>query len=147
MKPEETIDFHLKSAWQSLSRMYNDLAQSYGGTMATGHVLLSIDSKGTPSTALGPKMGMEATSLSRTLKVLEERQLIERSKHPSDGRVVLIHLTDEGKKMRAHARNAVIEFNSRIQDLFAPSDLQAFFRVAQGITEFSASEKKSQRTI
>ncbi len=147
MKPEETIDFHLKSAWQSLSRMYNDLAQSYGGTMATGHVLLSIDSKGTPSTALGPKMGMEATSLSRTLKVLEERQLIERSKHPSDGRVVLIHLTDEGKKMRAHARNAVIEFNSRIQDLVAPSDLQAFFRVAQGITEFSASEKKSQRTI
>lgn len=147
MKPEETIDFHLKSAWQSLSRMYNDLAQSYGGTMATGHVLLSIDSKGTPSTALGPKMGMEATSLSRTLKVLEERQLIERSKHPSDGRVVLIHLTDEGKKMRAHARNAVIEFNSRIQDLFAPSDLQAFFRVAQGITEFSESEKKSQRTI
>ncbi|CAI8246130.1 MAG: Multidrug resistance operon repressor [Flavobacteriia bacterium] len=147
MKPEETIDFHLKSAWQSLSRMYNDLAQSYGGTMATGHVLLSIDSKGTPSTALGPKMGMEATSLSRTLKVLEERQLIERSKHPSDGRVVLIHLTDEGKKMRAHARNAVIEFNSRIQELVAPSDLQAFFRVAQGITEFSASEKKSQRTI
>ena len=147
MKPEETIDFHLKSAWQSLSRMYNDLAQSYGGTMATGHVLLSIDSKGTPSTALGPKMGMEATSLSRTLKVLEERQLIERSKHPSDGRVVLIHLTDEGKKMRAHARNAVIEFNSRIQELVAPSDLQAFFRVAQGITEFSATEKKSQRTI
>ena len=43
MKPEETLDFHLKSAWQSLSRMYNELALSYGGTMATGYVLLSID--------------------------------------------------------------------------------------------------------
>ena len=32
-------------------------------------LLLSIDpEKGTPSTSLGPKMGMEATSLSRTLK-------------------------------------------------------------------------------
>ena len=146
MKPEETLDFHLKSAWQSLSRMYNELALSYGGTMATGYVLLSIDAKGTPSTALGPKMGMEATSLSRTLKVLEERKLIARSKHPSDGRIVLIHLTDEGKKMREHARNAVIDFNTRIQKTVAPSDLQAFFRVAQAITEFSAHEKQSQRT-
>ena len=97
--------------------MYNELAQSFGGTMATGYVLLSIDAKGTPSTALGPKMGMEATSLSRTLKVLQERQLIERSKHPSDGRIILIHLTDEGKKMREYARNAVIDFNSRMQQI------------------------------
>ena len=37
---------------------------------------LSIDpKKGTPSTSLGPKMGMEATSLSRTLKSLEEKKV------------------------------------------------------------------------
>ena len=45
--------------------------------MATGFALLSIDpEKGTPSTSLGPKMGMEATSLSRTLKTMEEKGLI-----------------------------------------------------------------------
>ncbi|GIR50705.1 MAG: hypothetical protein CM15mP59_4470 [Flavobacteriaceae bacterium] len=36
--------------------------------MATGLALLSIDTEeGVPSTSLGPRMGMESTSLSRTL--------------------------------------------------------------------------------
>ena len=38
-------------------------------------------------------MGMEATSLSRTLKTLEEKKLIERRANPNDGRSVLIYLT------------------------------------------------------
>ena len=66
---EKTIDYVLRATWQAVSRMYNEEANKYGATMATGFVLLSIDKeKGTPSTALGPKMGMEATSLTRTLK-------------------------------------------------------------------------------
>ena len=36
--------------------------------------------KGTPSTSLGPKMGMEATSLSRTLKTMEIKNLITRKR-------------------------------------------------------------------
>jgi MarR family transcriptional regulator, organic hydroperoxide resistance regulator len=68
MKPEETIDFQIKIAWQSIGRLYNEVAAKYDSTWATGNVLLAIDvEQGTPSTALGPKMGMEATSLSRIL--------------------------------------------------------------------------------
>ena len=74
MKPEETVDFHIKRTWQSIAKMYNEVAAGYGATMATGYVLLNIDKElGTPSTALGPKMGMEATSLSRILKSMEEK--------------------------------------------------------------------------
>ena len=69
--------------------------------MAVGFTLLSIDPKtGTPSTALGPKMGMEATSLSRILKRMQEQGLIERKPNPKDGRGVLIHLTDFGLEKR-----------------------------------------------
>ena len=58
------------------------------------YTLLSVDPQnGTPSTSLGPKMGMEATSLSRILKTLESMNLIERLPNPNDGRGVLIHLT------------------------------------------------------
>ena len=47
--------------------------------MTLGFTLLSIDPKtGTPSTALGPMMGIEATSLSRILKTLEDRDFIVR---------------------------------------------------------------------
>ena len=101
LKPEETLDFHIKYTWQSIAKMYNEEAARFGATMATGYVLLNIDlDTGTPSTALGPKMGMESTSLSRILKTMETQGLIERRPNPNDGRGVLIFLTDFGKEKR-----------------------------------------------
>src|SRR5690554_8239935 len=80
--------------------------------MTTGFTLISIDPEaGTPSTALGPKMGMEATSLSRTLKSMEKKGLIERRRNPADGRSVLIHLTPYGKEMREYSKTVVLGFD------------------------------------
>ena len=72
MKPI-TIEYALRTAWQSVTNMYNDKASAYDSTMSMGFTLLSIDAEGTPSTALGPKMGIESTSLSRILNSLEKR--------------------------------------------------------------------------
>ena len=70
--------------------------------MATGLALLSIDTEeGVPSTSLGPRMGMESTSLSRTLKSMENQGLIRREPNPEDGRGVLIRLTEEGLEKRS----------------------------------------------
>ena len=92
-----TIDHALRATWQAISKMYNEEAKNYGLTMAIGFTLLSIDPKGgTPSTTLGPKMGMEATSLSRILKNIEEKGYIQRKRNPNDGRGVLIYLTPLG---------------------------------------------------
>ncbi len=143
MKPEETIDFHLKSTWQAVSRMYNEVAATYGGTMATGYVLLNIDADGTPSTSLGPRMGMESTSLSRTLKTMEEKGLIERRKHADDGRIVLIFLTAEGKAMRDKAREAVLHFNQRMRAIIPEENLTGFFRTMRLIQAYIESEKKN----
>ena len=97
---DKTIDYILRATWQAVARMYNEEAAKYNATMATGFALLSIDREnGSPSTTLGPKMGMEATSLTRTLKSMEERGLITRKKNPTDGRGVIIQLTKEGKEI------------------------------------------------
>ena len=62
-------------------------------------ILLNIDMyEGTPSTQLGPNMGMEATSLTRSLNNLEKLGVIERKKDPNDKRKTIIHLTEFGKK-------------------------------------------------
>ena len=74
---------------------------NYDATMTMAFTLLSIDAGGTPSTALGPKMGMESTSLSRLLNTMEERGYIERRPNTEDGRGVLIFLTQQGKEKRA----------------------------------------------
>jgi MarR family transcriptional regulator, organic hydroperoxide resistance regulator len=96
---EKTIDYILRTTWLAVNKMYNEEAAKFETTMATGFALLSIDPEhGTPSTSLGPKMGMEATSLSRTLKTMEEKGLIKRKPNPEDGRGVIIHLTEFGKE-------------------------------------------------
>jgi DNA-binding MarR family transcriptional regulator len=96
---DKTIDYVLRATWQAVARMYNEEAAKYDASMALGFALLSIDKEGgTPSTTLGPKMGMEATSLTRTLKTMEEKGLIIRKKNTDDGRGVLIFLTEFGKK-------------------------------------------------
>ena len=65
-------------------------AAKHDSTMATAFVLLNIDyENGTPSTALGPLMGMEPTSLSRILKSMEDKGAISREKNPDDGRSVI----------------------------------------------------------
>jgi predicted transcriptional regulator len=126
---DESIDHHLRATWQAVAKMYNEEAHKFESTMATGFALLNIDQlNGTPSTALGPQMGMEATSLSRILKSLEGKNLIFREKNPDDGRSVLI------------SKNIVIQFNKKIKEQITDEQLRNFFEVTKKINQL-ISEK------
>ena len=139
---DKTIDYILRATWQAVSRMYNEEAIKYGATMATGFTLLSIDKDGgTPSTALGPKMGMEATSLTRTLKNMDEKGLIYKKPNPADGRGVLIFLTELGKEKRELSKNTVLQFNNEVKNHITTDQLKNFVEVSEIINEL-ISEKK-----
>lgn len=135
MKPEHTIDFHLRWLWQKIIRIYNQEASKFGGTMSVGYVLLNIDKAGTPSTKLGPKMGMESRSLTRSLKAMEDNGLIFKTQAENDGRLVLIHLTDDGKKYRDTAREVVLKLNEYVHENIDPEQLKVFFAVSKQINE------------
>jgi MarR family transcriptional regulator, organic hydroperoxide resistance regulator len=133
---DKTIDYVLRATWQAVARMYNEEATKFDGTMATGFALLSLDKEdGTPSTTLGPKMGMEATSLTRTLKSMEEKGLIIRKKNPNDGRGVLIYLTEFGKEKRELSRTTVLKFNDTIKANISEEKLNHFMEVAETINQ------------
>lgn len=136
-----TIDYALRATWQAVARMYNEEAKNFETTMAIGFTLLSIDPKtGTPSTALGPKMGMEATSLSRILKSMEEKGLIKRKPNPSDGRGVLIHLTDFGLEKRKDSKDVVLRFNEVVKQHVSKEKLKSFFEVTETINKLIADK-------
>ena len=141
MKPEDTIDFHLRWAWHSISRMYNIEAAKFGSTMSVGHTLLNIDTdNGTPSTKLGPKMGMEARSLTRILKSMEEKGLIYRVQDKKDRRMVRIYLTPFGKEKREVSRDIVIRFNLAIKEKLGQTKMNQFFNVIHKINDFLDSQ-------
>lgn len=133
MNADEIIDFHLRHAWHKIARMYNQRASEHGVTMSMGFILLIIDKEGTPSTQLGPRMGMEPTSLSRTLKTMEERGLIFRKTDRLDKRKVLIFLSEEGVKTRKMAKEVVVSFNEGLKEKISPAKLRVFFEVMDKI--------------
>jgi len=139
---DKTIDYILRATWQAVARMYNEEASKYGASMSVGFALLSLDKdKGSPSTTLGPKMGMEATSLTRTLKSMEDKGLITRKKNPVDGRGVLIHLTKFGKEKRELSKNTVLKFNETIREHISEEKLQHFIEVSETINNLIAEKK------
>lgn len=139
---DKTIDYILRATWQAVARMYNEEGSKYEGSMAIGFALLSIDKEdGTPSTYISNRMGMEPTSLTRTLKTLEEKGLIIRKKNPEDGRGVLIFLTELGKEKRELSKSTVLKFNEVVRQNISNEKLQNFIEVADVITEL-INEKK-----
>ncbi|MBP7515034.1 MAG: MarR family transcriptional regulator [Flavobacteriales bacterium] len=135
MRPEETIDHPIRWAWHRIARRYNAEAAKHGGTMSIGYVLLSIDPEGTPSTKLGPKMGMEPRSLVRTLQAMEDEGLVKRVADKSDKRIVRIHLTAKGKQKRDVSKETVIRFNTAVRENISPAQLATFHSVMGKINE------------
>lgn len=141
MRKEKTIDFQIKWAWHSISRMYNTYAARYDISMAVGHVLLNIDlENGTPATKIAPLLGMEPRSLVRMLRNLEEKGLIVREINKSDRRFVRILLTEEGKKKRELSREGVITFNNMVRKNIPLDKLAVFFEVINDINKIVDEE-------
>lgn len=141
MSKDTTIDHQLRATWQAVAKMYNEQAANHNSTMATAFVLLNIDSEnGTPSTSLGPKMGMEPTSLSRILKAMEDKGAISREKNPDDGRSVIIKLTDYGKEMREVSKGHVFQFNNKVRENVTEKELNCFFKVTSTINKLIADK-------
>ena len=142
LREDLTIDYLLRSTWLSVQKMYNEQAVAYDSTMVYAFTLLSIDPKGgTPSTSLGPKMGIEPTSLSRTLKNLEARNFIVRKPNPEDGRSVLITLTEEGLRMRDISKHFVLQLNESINNHIDPEKMQIFLEVIYKINQLISDKK------
>lgn len=136
MDKNKSIDHQLRATWQAVAKMYNEQAAKHESTMATAFVLLNIDyENGTPSTALGPQMGMEPTSLSRLLKNMEDKGVICREKNPNDGRSVIIKLTDYGKEMREVSKGHVYQFNNKVREHVTEKELEVFFKVTATINK------------
>jgi DNA-binding MarR family transcriptional regulator len=80
-------------------------------------------------------MGMEPTSLSRTLKSMEDQGWIRREITSLDKRKVLIFLTNDGLKKRNIVRDFLVDFNEKITKRLTQKELQGFLKTMQAMDE------------
>jgi DNA-binding MarR family transcriptional regulator len=109
------------------------MAASDGMTMSYGFILMMVEREGTPSTQLGPKMGMEATSLSRTINAMEKDGLIRRENSDTDKRITLVFLTEKGIEKRKLVKKFILDFNERINSKIKKRDLEGFYKVMNAV--------------
>jgi DNA-binding MarR family transcriptional regulator len=94
-----------------------------------------------PATKIAPLMGLEARSLTRMLKTMEEKKLIYRVPDLIDKRSVRIYLTDLGKQKKELSRASVLLFNNRVREVVPESKLKIFFEVMNEINQLATTEK------
>lgn len=142
MPRKETTCSRIKQSWHAISRMYNNEAVNHDLTTTTGFILLNIDShEGTPSTQIGPLLGMEATSLTRTMNQLEVKGIIKRKKDKQDARVVRMMLTEKGRKKKEISKKTVKDFNTLIAERYSPAEMENFHRMLEEITAIAIETK------
>ena len=131
---KDTYCSRIKQSWHSISRMYNAEGDQHNLTTTLGFILLQINTpEGIPSTSIGPALGMESTSLVRTLSLMENKGWIKRKKDGKDARKVMIVLTAKGKQKRDVSRLAVQAFNQSVEKKIGKAKLKVFTEVLEQI--------------
>ena len=130
------VDFVMRQGWKNIEKMYNNEASKYNVTFSIGFTLISIDPEnGSPSTSIGPIMGLESNSISRILNSMENKHLINRRPNPNDGRSIIISLTKLGHKKREIVIQKIRQFKNLLRSRIDPYDLDTFLRVSTQVNE------------
>ncbi len=139
---QETIDYHLKLAWQSVFNKYNQIASNYGISQAVGYMLINIEEQGTTVTKLAALQGVKPTSLSRMLLNMEKSGMIYREISIGDKRSILVKLTTSGYEKQKIAKSVVKKFNEYLNNHFTSIEQQQLSDLLKKLnvlaTEYSA---------
>src|SRR5690606_16034097 len=145
MAQDNTIDYYLKAAWQSVVNAYNQEASKFGITQASGYVLINISKEGTVVSQIANLLGVRSTSLSRMLNSMERQGLIYREADVLDKRSVRVFLTDLGIEKRMLAVEVVKDFNECLVQNFSERERVRLSEAVQKINKLAqqyALEKK-----
>ncbi len=138
MSQGNTIDYFLKTGWQTVANKYNVIASQHGFTQAAGYILINIHKEGTPVSQIANLTGVKTTSLSRVLANLESMGFIYREVSDTDKRSVKVYLTDLGKEKRRVAKDVVRSFNEYLEQHIPSKDREHLIKTLTKINELAA---------
>lgn len=146
MSQDNTIDYFLKTTWQTVANKYNQIASQHGFTQAAGYILINIHRDGTAVSQIANSTGVKTTSLSRILNNLEGLGFIYRETSDTDKRSVKVYLTDLGREKRKIAKDVVREFNDHLNSAFEDQDRIALIKFLQKLNQLAADYSPAMPT-
>ena len=139
MSQNNTIDYFLKAAWQTVANKYNNIASQHGFTQAAGYILINIHKEGTAVSQIANYTGVKTTSLSRVLNNLENLGFIYRESCAKDKRSVKVYLTPLGVEKRKLAKNVVRGLNDYLESQFSEQEKEQLIAMLAKVNEGAAS--------
>jgi DNA-binding MarR family transcriptional regulator len=111
---------------ERLVRLFRSINTADGLSLTAAATLATLERSG-PSrlTSLAVKEGVTQPAMTQLIVRLQDSGLVERTADPSDGRVVQVHVTGEGRALLARRRAARAERLALILDQLSPAELAA----------------------
>lgn len=105
LRLDDQLCFSLYAASRALTAAYGPLLAPLGLTYPQYLVMLVLwEDDGVPVKRIGERLALDSGTLTPLLKRLESQGLVTRRRSAEDERVVEIHLTTEGKRLKQRAR-------------------------------------------
>jgi DNA-binding MarR family transcriptional regulator len=123
-------------ACNQLRRSARGVTQVYDAGMGPGAlkvtqmpILVGLGAGGSmPISALAEALGLDRTTLTRNLRVLEERGLVQTAPHADDARVRLVSMTEQGARELSDALARWEQVQERVEEQFGGERLRALYR-------------------
>jgi DNA-binding MarR family transcriptional regulator len=116
----------LRRVTRGVTQVYDNAMVPSGLKITQLPIFVGLASEGDlPLSALADALALDRTTLTRNLKVLEDRGLIRTYEHADDARVRMVSITLEGSRMLTGALERWAEVQEYVEDRFGRDRLKA----------------------
>lgn len=135
---EQHLCFALYRASRAMIRGYGPLLEPLGLTYAQYLVLVVLwETDAASVRQLGERLSLDSATLTPLLKRLEAQGAIMRQRDSADERVVRVHLTKQGRALRAKCRDFPLAAACRLGNFADPALLAQVNRLREELTELA----------
>ncbi len=118
----------LRRAGRAITQLYDAAVAPSGLKVTQLPILVALGSAGDlPLTTLAAALSLDRTTLTRNVKVLEQRGLVRTAASDDDARVRMVSLTEEGARALSGALERWEHVQQTVQEQFGGARLRALY--------------------
>ena len=97
---------------------------------------MHLDLEGTTVNALAQRAGVTKQAMSKLVQELQEKKLVETSKHPNDARSIEVKMTEEGAKFVLDWEGCSNKIDEKMEEILGKEKLEKMKDILGELVEF-----------